>query len=128
MPTSATTSESGSSINEIAPSMARNSFRNDYNSTQFPFEFISSEFGEELSVLLGKIEDDDIKEPHAVLVVALNTVLVWSRARTATLPSWQYFKTWNELMMLINYLNKWSRVPDAGRRCSKSDTLGISNC
>jgi hypothetical protein len=95
--------------------MAQNLVNNNYNSTHFPFEFVSSEFGRALGRLLGQFEEGDMIEPRVEFAAALNTVLVWSGAATATLPSWEYFKTDN-FMKLINILNKWSRQvpPSAG--------------
>jgi hypothetical protein len=91
--------------------MAQSLVNNDYNSTRFPFEFVSSEFGGALTVLLRHFEENDVTDSKAELAAALNTVLVWSCARTATLPLWEYFRT-NEVTKLINILNKWSgRVP-----------------
>ena len=93
--------------------MAQNFVNNNYNSTQFPFEFVSSEFGGALGRLLRCFEEEDVTEAQPEFVAALNTVLVWSGARTATLPSWEYFQP-NKLMKLIKQLNKWSqRVPQS---------------
>jgi hypothetical protein len=88
--------------------MARNLVNNEYNCRRFPFEFVSSEFGEALSGLLRRFEEGDVTESHAEFAAAINTILVWSGARTATLPCWEYFQM-NDLTRLIDSLNKWSR-------------------
>jgi hypothetical protein len=93
--------------------MAQTFLNNEYNPTQFPFEFVSSQFGVALSAFLRQLEEDDMSDPQAEFAAGLNTVLVWSGARTATLPSWEYFRM-DDFKKLINMLNKWSRrVPQS---------------
>jgi hypothetical protein len=55
---------------------------------QFPFPLVRSSVGSELAAWLRKIECENKFEPYTQFVTALNCVLVWTRARTASLPTW----------------------------------------
>src|SRR5271170_7470402 len=55
---------------------------------QFPFEIVRSLLGSQLAAKLRSIEHEDKFHPHTQFVTALNCVLVWTQARTATLPTW----------------------------------------
>ena len=88
--------------------MAERELYNDRHAKVFPYDFVSSSFAQPLGTILRQLEQDDVLEPHANFVTALNTILVWSGARTATLPSWNYCDT-NRVLELVNYLNGLSR-------------------
>ena len=88
--------------------MVERELYNNRHAKQFPFEYIFSRWGSTLAATLQKIEQNDKHEPHANFVTALNTVLVWSGARTATLPSWEYCDP-KKVNDLINLLSKWSK-------------------
>ena len=88
--------------------MAERELYNNRHAKQFPFEYISSRWGSLLAAKLQKIEQNDKLEPHANFVTALNILLVWSCARTATLPSWEYCDT-DVVLDIINHLSKWSK-------------------
>ena len=92
--------------------MAERELYNNHHAKQFPFEYIFSRWDSTLTATLQKIEQNDKHEPYANFVTALNTVLVWSGARTATLPSWEYCDP-KKVNDLINLLSKWSKeVPN----------------
>lgn len=61
-----------------------------HNSTFSICDFQPSTFSAALASYLGIIEQEDTTDTRANFVTALNAVLVWSGARTATLPSWDY--------------------------------------
>jgi hypothetical protein len=88
--------------------MAERELYNNHQWKPFPFESITSNFAQSLAITLHKLEDEDICEPHADFVSALNTILVWSGARTATLPSWDYCHE-GRVIEFVDYLNKLSR-------------------
>jgi hypothetical protein len=88
--------------------MAERELYNSRHYKPFPFEFVSSSFAQSLAPILRKLEQEDVCEPHANFVTALNTILVWSGARTATLPSWNYCDQ-ARLVEFVNYLNTLSR-------------------
>ena len=76
--------------------------------TPFPFDFVRSKFGPDLATILHQFEQEDTYDPHANFVTALNTVLVWTGARTATLPSWEFCDP-NIFVEFMTHLNKLSR-------------------
>lgn len=88
-----------------------------YNAEKFPFEFVRSHFAGTLSAALRKLEEHDNREPHAEFAAGLNAILVWSRVRTVTIPSWEYFKNDSSeegsekrgISELVNKLNMLSR-------------------
>jgi len=91
--------------------MAERELYNNRHSKPFPFDFVSSNFATSLAETLRKLELEDTSEPYANFVTALNTLLIWSGARTATLPSWEYCDT-SRVLALVSYLNKLSgQVP-----------------
>jgi hypothetical protein len=75
---------------------------------QFPFETVRSSFGSLLAAKLSQIEIEDKREPHTQFVTALNCVLVWTQARTATLPTWEWLNQ-HETTQLLALLSEWSR-------------------
>jgi hypothetical protein len=84
---------------------------------KFPFKFARSHFAGTLSADLRKLEEHDTKEPHAEFAAGLNAILIWIRARTVTLPSWEYFKNYGSeegsekrgILELLNKLNIMSQ-------------------
>jgi hypothetical protein len=88
--------------------MAERELYNNCLAKQFPFEYICARWHEELAATLHQIEHTDNSEPHANFVTALNIILVWSGARTATLPSWEYCDS-KKVNDLINLLSIWSK-------------------
>ena len=75
---------------------------------QFPFHIVRTSFGSQLAATLSKIEREDQFEPHTQFVTALNCVLVWTRARTATLPTWDSPNE-HKTIELLGHLSEWSR-------------------
>jgi len=88
--------------------MAERELYGNRNAKQFPFETVRSNFGAQLATKLSSIEREDIFEPHTKFVTALNCVLVWTHARTATLPTWETPNI-REAKELVDLLSKWSR-------------------
>lgn len=60
------------------------------NTTLSICEFLPSTLSEALARSLHIIEQQDTTDSRANFVTALNAVLVWSGARTATFPTWEY--------------------------------------
>jgi len=56
----------------------------------FPFEFVRQKFGSSLAASLRQLELEGPPIPHTNFAAALNAVLVWCGARTASLPVWAY--------------------------------------
>jgi hypothetical protein len=87
-------SSSKTSINSESPpldytqDMAERVLYNNHDAPTFPYEVICSTFSQNLTESLRTLEREDISEPRAGFAAALNIVLVWCGARTATLPSW----------------------------------------
>ena len=76
----------------------------------FPFQTVRSKFGARLAAKLRKIERKDKFEPHSQFVTALNCVLVWTQARTASLPLYESTdKNWRKTRRFVALLSRWSR-------------------
>lgn len=88
--------------------MAERELYNNWDSKVFPFDYVRSTYGASLAAILRRFEQEDQYEPHANFVTAINAVLVWTGARTATLPSWCYCDG-SRILELINHLNSLSR-------------------
>jgi hypothetical protein len=88
--------------------MAERELYNNHQCKPFPFEFVASRFAQSLATTLHKLEYEDIEEPQADFVTALNAILVWNGARTATLPSWDYCHQ-DCVIEFVDYINKVSR-------------------
>jgi len=76
---------------------------------QFPFQTVRSFIDSQLAAKLSSIEREDTFVPHTRFVTALNCVLVWTQARTATLPTWDSPNKHSEARELVDLLSKWSR-------------------
>jgi hypothetical protein len=74
-----------------------------------------STFITSLTRTLHHFEQEDTSEIRANFVTAINIVLVWSGARTATLPSWEYCDP-NRVVCFIYYLNKLSQQMSTNAR------------
>lgn len=74
----------------------------------FPFEAIRPEHRANIAIALQTLEVEDTVTPHATFVTALNAVLVWTGARTATLPAWSYMTNQTKIVNFIEYLNQSS--------------------
>src|SRR5277367_2621246 len=81
----------------------------EWGAKQFPFQAVRSFFGSQLAVKLRTIEREDKFEPHTRFVTALNCVLVWTRARTATLAGTWDSPNKHETTQLVHLLSEWSR-------------------
>jgi len=88
--------------------MAERELYGNRDAKQFPFETVRSHYGSQLAAKLGSIEREDKFEPHTQFVTALNCVLVWTRARTATLATWDSPNK-DETTQLVDLLSEWSR-------------------
>jgi hypothetical protein len=88
--------------------MAERELYGNRDAKQFPFEIVRSSFGSQLAAKLNSIEREDKFEPHTQFVTALNCVLVWTQARTATLPTWDSPNK-RETRHLVDLLSTWSR-------------------
>jgi hypothetical protein len=77
--------------------------------TPFPFEAIRPEHRASIAKELKIFEDEDTVTPHATFVTALNAVLVWAGARTATLPAWSYMTNPARIVNFLEYLNHSSK-------------------
>jgi hypothetical protein len=87
--------------------MAERELYGNRDAKQFPFETVRSYCGSQLAAKLSSIEREDKFEPHTQFVTALNCVLVWTQARTATLPTWDS-PNQREARELVDLLSKWS--------------------
>jgi hypothetical protein len=63
---------------------------NNPNTSTFPFHFVRRHHSRQLAKTLRKFEHKIQTEPLSDFVTALNAVLVWVGARTASLPAWNY--------------------------------------
>ena len=88
--------------------MAERELYGNRDAKQFPFEIVRSYFGAQLAAKLSSIEREDKFEPHTLFVTALNCVLVWTHARTATLPTCEPPNR-PETIEFVELLNDWSR-------------------
>lgn len=68
-----------------------------------------------LTRTLHHFEQEDTSGIRANFVTAINIVLVWSGARTATLPSWEYCDSDN-VVSFVHYLNKLSQQASTNAR------------
>ena len=91
--------------------MAERELYQNLRAPPFPFDFVRSKFGHRLATILRQFEEEDIYEHHPNFVTALSTVLVWTGARTATLPYWEYcdLSAFNKFMGHLNELSR--KVP-----------------
>ena len=87
--------------------MAERELYGNHSAKKFPFETVRSYCGAQLATKLSTIEREDKYEPHMQFVTALNCVLVWTHARTATLPTWEAPNI-REAKELVDLLSKWS--------------------
>jgi hypothetical protein len=88
--------------------MAEKVLYNNFGSKEFPFEYVRSRFSSSLAAILHDIEQGDQQDPRASFVTAINTILVWTGARTASLPCWAYCKE-RLIVELVERLNDISR-------------------
>ena len=71
--------------------MAERELYNNMNAEPFPFDAASSVCSQYLKTILHKIQNDDRQHnqhPPDTFVTAINAILVWTGARTASLPTW----------------------------------------
>jgi hypothetical protein len=74
----------------------------------FPFDFVrEGGYTSNLERILHKFEHEEQSEPLSNFVTAINSVLVWVGARTASLPAWNYCDE-DGISDFIKYLNKIS--------------------
>jgi hypothetical protein len=82
-----------------------------YNNSKistFPFDFVrESMHTANLERILRNFEFEEQSEPLSNFVTAINSVLVWTGARTASLPAWNYCDE-DSISDFIKYLNKTS--------------------
>ena len=88
--------------------MAERELYSNKSAADFPFKLVSPEVRLKLSKFLRKFDTEDTSEPHANFVTTLNSTLVWTGARTASLPQWNYCEK-ARVDAFIRYLNKVSR-------------------
>lgn len=93
--------------------MAERELYNNMNAKPFPFDTARSVCGQSLAAILRKIEAEDAYDPYDprpsdTFVTAINATLVWTGARTASLPSWDYCDA-KVVVEFVEHLNKFSR-------------------
>src|SRR5271170_4889651 len=96
--------------------MAEKELYNNHNAKPFPFEYVRKKFGKSLAEILLRFDREDTCPSRPNFVTALNAILVWCGARTATLPSWQYVDK-ERIDELVDKLNEFGRQvsPHAGQ-------------
>lgn len=91
-----------------AADMAERELYSNKSAVDFPFKLVSAEVRLKLAKFLRKFDTEDTSKPHANFVTTLNSTLVWTGARTASLPQWDYCEK-ARVDTFIRYLNKESR-------------------
>jgi hypothetical protein len=88
--------------------MAERKLHNNLSSLAFPFAFVrQSLHTRRLAAILYTFEHEEQSEPLSNFVTAINTILVWVGARTASLPAWNYCDE-EGISKFIKYLNQIS--------------------
>jgi hypothetical protein len=89
--------------------MAEQELYNNPSAAPFPFDSIRHEHRSSIAKVLQTFELEDTITPHATFVTALNSVLVWTGARTATLPAWSYMANQACVVNFLQHLNECSK-------------------
>ena len=89
--------------------MAEQELYNNPSAVPFPFRSIRYEHQSSIAEALQNFELKDTITPHATFVAALNSVLVWAGARTATLPAWSYMANEADIVNFLSRLNESSK-------------------
>lgn len=91
--------------------MAEREFHDAFSVRPFPFDFVRQKFGSSLAASLRQLELEGPQMPHSNFETALNVILVWCGARTASLPAWTYCDM-PRVVEFVDGLNKLSsQVP-----------------
>src|SRR5436305_7225515 len=90
-----------------ATNMAERELYGNRSATDFPFNLVPRKDRSTLARFLQKFDEQDTSKPHANFATAINSTLVWTGARTASLPSSHCNK--KRVDAFIGYLNKVSR-------------------
>lgn len=87
--------------------MADRDLHDTFQPRSFPFEFARQKIGSSLAASLRQLELEAPPAPHSNFGTAINVVLVWCGARTASLPAWNYCDM-SRVVEFIDNLNKIS--------------------